>query len=164
MSLNSHPSCFVRAGAAARSLGITPDTLRHYEKTGLISPGRSANGYREYSDDIVHRLRVIRRAIAVGFTLDELTRFFAIRDRGGAPCRSVRKAAAEKLDRVEQELQRLTKLRDELSRLLDEWDDRLSGTPDGSPARLLESLPDGERAIPASNGSQGRQLCKRRGS
>ena len=72
---------------AARATGVSTDTLRHYERKGLL-PGvtRTAAGYRRYSAATVERVLLIQRALVVGFSLADLTRVLGVRDRGGAPC------------------------------------------------------------------------------
>lgn len=132
--------------AAARITGVSTDSLRYYERLGLL-PGvtRSANGYRRYSDDTVPRVLLIQRALAVGFSLDDLRRVLAIRDRGGAPCRGVRDLVARRLGELEERLTELQGLRDDLRRLVKAWDRALAGTPLGQPVHLLDSL--GQRSI-----------------
>ena len=103
-------------------------------------PPRTQSGYRRYPPSAVDRVRLIRRALAIGFSLDELRKLLQVRDCGGPPCRNVRALAAAKLDQTEQRIAELESLRDHLRAILDEWDTRLAGTPDGQPARLLESL------------------------
>ena len=135
---------YVRAGELARAAGVSTDTLRHYERKGVLgAPRRSANGYREYPPEALGRVLLVRRALAFGFTLDELARVLRTRGRGGAPCREVRALAAGKLEEVESRLRELRALRGELRAILGEWDARLSGAADGGRAGLLESLPEG---------------------
>jgi DNA-binding transcriptional MerR regulator len=125
----------------AHQTGVSPDTLRHYERKGLLPrPARTAAGYRRYAPDAVPRVRLIQRALLIGFSLDELARLFGERARGTPPCRKVRALVAERLDGLEARLEALTMLRDDLRVLLAEWDERLARTPDGTPARLLETL------------------------
>jgi DNA-binding transcriptional MerR regulator len=130
----------LRSGELARLSGVSADTLRHYERKGLLKPHRSSNGYREYPPHAVERLRLIRNALAIGFKLDDLERVFKIRDAGGAPCRQVRDLAAAKLDELEIVLLELTTMRDELKRLIKDWDIRLGSTLSDEPAGLLETL------------------------
>ena len=131
----------LRAGALARLTGVSTDTLRHYERVGVLAkPPRTDGGYRQYPASAVQRVRVVRRAMAVGFTLQELARILQVRDRGGAPCRKVREMAASKLVDVEKQLADLALLRDQLRVMLRDWDDRLAQTPAGTQARLLETL------------------------
>jgi DNA-binding transcriptional MerR regulator len=139
---DSSKKAYVRAGELARAAGVSTDTLRHYERKGVLAtPRRSANGYREYPPGALERVLLVRRALAFGFTLEELARVLHTRARGGAPCREVRALAASKLEEVEARLKELRTLRGELRAILGEWDERLSGAADGGHALLLESLP-----------------------
>ena len=132
----------LRSGEAARRAGVSADTLRYYERRGLIPvPPRSPNGYRVYSAEILAGVRIVRRALDVGFTLSELAALLGIRARGGHPCRDVRTLAREKLRLVEERLTAMSRLRSDLRRLLRDWDRRLKSTPRGKPAYLLATLP-----------------------
>ena len=141
MSTRPKRNSFLRSGEVARLAGVSADTLRHYERKGLLpAPLRSSNGYREYSPETVERVRLVRRALSVGFTIDELARLFKERDRGGAPCREVHALAQEKLDSLNDQLREITAMRDELQSILKDWEERLSNLESGGRARLLESL------------------------
>lgn len=130
----------------ARLAGVSPDTLRHYERKGLLpAPRRSPNGYREYHSSLLDRVRMIRRALSVGFTIDELASIFRQRANGGAPCRRVRALAEEKLTEVEAQLMEIKTLRDDLRSMLRDWDSRLARSADGERAGLLESLASSRR-------------------
>jgi DNA-binding transcriptional MerR regulator len=130
----------LRSGELAQISGVSADTLRHYERKGLLKPRRAPNGYREYPRHAVERVRLIRAALAIGFKLDDLERVFKIRAAGGAPCRQVRELAAAKLDEIEALVRDLTATRDEMRELLKDWDRRLDSAPPDEPARLLETL------------------------
>ena len=159
---------FMRAGELARAAGVSTDTLRHYERKGVLgAPRRSANGYREYPPEALARVLLVRRALAFGFTLDELARVLGTRERGGAPCREVRALAACKLEEVESRLRELRALRGDLRSILGEWDERLSGAADGERAGLLESLAasrarPAERQSPRASLRRGRKSLERR--
>lgn len=128
----------MRIGTLARLTGLSTDTLRHYERKGLLSARRSSNGYRKYPPEAVDRVRLVQRALSVGFTLDELARVLRVREQGGAPCREVRELAAAKLESMEEQLHDLIALRDQLAALLTSWDAQLARTPKGKKAWLLE--------------------------
>ena len=131
----------LRSGALAKLTGVSTDTLRHYERLGLLAkPPRTSAGYRLYPPSTVDRVKLIRRAMSVGFSLDELTRILKNRDRGGAPCKHVRQLAADKLASLEQQIVDMQILRDQMCAMLQDWDTRLARTPDGHKALLLESL------------------------
>ncbi len=127
--------------ALARIVGVSPDTLRHYEKKGVLpAPPRTANGYRRYPESAVRRVQIIQRALTIGFTLDELARVMAERDAGQAPCRKVHALVTSRLAALEERLAKLMELRDELRALLVEWDAQLRQGPPGRQARLLDGL------------------------
>jgi DNA-binding transcriptional MerR regulator len=85
-------------------------------------------------------VQLVRRALSVGFTLDELAKVLRVRDDGGAPCEEVRSLAAQKLLDVEDQIRELSKLRDELQKTLKDWDAKLTRRTQGMRANLLESL------------------------
>jgi len=129
------------SGDLADLAGVSRDTLRHYERKGVLPrPSRGHNGYRRYPPEALKRVQVVRRALSVGFTLDELAQVLKVRDAGGAPCAEVRKLAAEKLIDVKNQLRELNGLRDDLQKTLREWDTRLAHRANGNRANLLESL------------------------
>ncbi|MCI0336006.1 MAG: heavy metal-responsive transcriptional regulator [Acidobacteria bacterium] len=130
----------LRSGELARLAGVSSDTLRHYERKGLLAPRRSPNGYREYPAHALDRVRLIRSALAIGFKLDELARILKIRDAGGAPCHQVRALAQAKLDEIDMLVREITEIRDELQEVLKDWDKRLESVEANEPAKLLESL------------------------
>lgn len=131
----------MRIGELARRTATTVDTLRFYERRGVLAPpARSANGYRDYPDAAVERVRLVRRALAVGFTLRELERILRQRDQGGVPCREARALLAEKLAEVKRRRRELAALDRLLAALLGDWDSRLASTPAGRRAHLLERL------------------------
>lgn len=131
----------MRSGELAQQTGVSTDTLRHYERMGVLpAPRRAANSYREYPPQALDRVMLVRRALAMGFSLAELARILKERDRGGAPCRQVRALAAEKLAQLERQIADAQLLRDQLRSTLKTWDKRLASTPRGQPARLLDTL------------------------
>ena len=130
------------SGELADLAGVSRDTLRHYERKGVLPrPLRGHNGYRQYPSEALQRVQLVRRALSVGFTLDELARVLKVRDAGGAPCEEVRRVAAQKLVDVQDQLRELTALRDELQETLRDWDARLAHRTNGKRVNLLESLP-----------------------
>ena len=107
----------MRIGTLAKRAGVRIDTVRYYERSGLLKPhGRLASGYREYSELELSRLRFIRRAQALGFSLHEVSELLALsakRDVG-----RVRRSAQEKLADVQARIAALEKVRDGLSSLI----------------------------------------------
>ncbi|MDQ6799887.1 MAG: heavy metal-responsive transcriptional regulator [Acidobacteriota bacterium] len=124
-------------GEVARACGVSADTIRYYEKHGVISSARSANGYRAYPDDVVRRVAILRRALRIGFSVEDVAGFFRQRSAGQPPCRKVRSAAQAKLEEIDNRIAEMISLRDHLAALLIDWDQKLAG---GEPAHLLETL------------------------
>jgi DNA-binding transcriptional MerR regulator len=151
----------MRSGQLARHTGVSTDTLRHYERLGLLPlPQRTAGNYREYPPTSPQRVELIRRALTIGFSLPELKTILALRDKGGAPCRHVRNLLRSKIHNLDQQIRNLASLRAEMNRLSGEWDKLLRRTKPGQVARLLENVP------PRSNGrvvSGPRILPKKKG-
>jgi DNA-binding transcriptional MerR regulator len=126
--------------ALAELTGVSTDTLRHYERKGLLAPVRTSSGYRRYSTECVERVFLIRRALIAGFSLSELSRVLAERERGGVPCASVRASVQARLNELEDTLQDLHLLKLDLLALLKNWDAKLAATPKDKQARLLDHL------------------------
>jgi DNA-binding transcriptional MerR regulator len=145
----------LKIGELARRTGVSVDTIRHYERVGLLpQTARSTGGYRLFPPSTEQRVLLIRHAVALGFSLVQLKGFLRVRQTGGAPCLDVRATAARILEGVEQQIASLTQSRDALRALLGDWDDRLAGTPSGRPAYLLEALaasPERTRRRPVAN-------------
>lgn len=132
----------MKSGELSRLAGISSDTLRHYERLGILSkPPRTNGGYRNYPADSLDRVRLIQSGLKVGFSLSELATILKMRDRGEAPCRRVREMAETKIENIRQQISDLLSMRDQFERIVKQWDVRLARTKKGEQARLLESLP-----------------------
>ena len=90
-----------RIGQVARRVGMTVEGLRYYERRGLLRPAsRSASGYRLYGESDVERLRFVRAAQEMGFTLSEITELLELRDGSDRSYRSMRDHLAARLEEV----------------------------------------------------------------
>ena len=132
----------MQSGELSRLAGVSSDTLRHYERLGVLpKPPRTNGGYRDYPASSLDRVRLIQSALRVGFSLQELATILKMRDRGEVPCHRVRAIAGRKLEEVKKQINDLLAMRGQLERIVRDWDARLARTSKGKPARLLESLP-----------------------
>ena len=112
----------MQIGELAKSAGVTVQTIRFYERKGLLpSPPRKESGYRVYREDDARRMQFIRQAKRLGFSLDEIKSILRMRGRGACPCNEVIGIAERHLADTEQQIQRLLRFRDELSRTLASW-------------------------------------------
>jgi DNA-binding transcriptional MerR regulator len=109
-------------GKLASELGISSQAVRFYERSGLLKePVRSESGYRQYGPDDLKRLRFIRQAKELGFTLTEIGSMLRMHDAGHAPCSEVIALAEHHLEEVEAEIRRLQRFRRQLSGALIQW-------------------------------------------
>ncbi len=97
---------------------VSTQTIRYYERAGVLpQPERARNGYRIYDQDDVERLRFVRSARALDFSLDDIQEILELRDQGTAPCTYVMGLMEEQISAIDDRLRELERLRDELRRL-----------------------------------------------
>ena len=131
----------LRIGDLAKRARVPIDTIRYYEKLGLLTPSaRTSSGYHTFEPESAHRLRFIRHAQELGFTLEGIGELLALRLERGAACEEVRARAAERLALIERKLSRLGQMRDALAELVTACDAR---RPTGE-CPILESLARGD--------------------
>lgn len=105
-------------GRVARGAGLAIDTVRYYEREGLIEkPARTSSGYRQYPADAVARLRFIRQAKELGFTLSEIRELLALKVAPGKSCADIRARAEAKIADIEQRVAQLTRMKRALAKL-----------------------------------------------
>jgi MerR family copper efflux transcriptional regulator len=131
---------------AGEQTGLSADTLRYYERIGLLGHvARNSGGQRRYSAADIARLRFVRRAQAMDFSLDEIGQLLVLREQGGDVRADVRAMTENKLAAIEQRIELLSRLRDELSGLVS----ACRTSPDDCPiiARMdCRCEPEGERS------------------
>lgn len=107
-------------GAVAKRVGVAIDTIRYYEREGLLpEPQRRASGYRSYGDDAIAQLRFIRRAKHLGFTLEEIRELLALSTDRQLGVKAVKQRAQQRLAAIDQRIAELHKVRDGLAQLVD---------------------------------------------
>ena len=103
-------------GKLANKAEVNLETIRYYERRGLIErPDKPATGYRQYSNDILHRLFFIKRAKALGFNLDEIENLLLL---AAGHCNEIQSLAEQKLDQVQFKIRDLQRLEEVLSELV----------------------------------------------
>jgi MerR family copper efflux transcriptional regulator len=128
----------LKIGDVAKLSGIGIETLRFYEKSGLLDkPARTYSGYRLYSRDILERLDFIKQAQALGFSLNEIRRIIDDARAGQSPCDEVREIVRQRLAEVEERIKELKRYRKAIAETLEEWDAR--GQAPGHICGLIES-------------------------
>ena len=113
----------LKIGEVSKRSGIGIEALRFYEKSGLLdSPARTESGYRVYGEEVLERLSFIKRAQALGFSLDEIRRIVDDARRGESPCDEVREIVQRRMTELDERLRELHRYRKELKDTLEEWD------------------------------------------
>jgi DNA-binding transcriptional MerR regulator len=131
----------LRSGSLAKATGVSSDTIRHYERIGVLPKAvRTESGYRVYPESAVERVLVVQRALRIGFTLAELAEVLKARDAGGAPCRRVYELANEKLEGIRTDIETLRRMEKYLKTVLSDWRDRIQRAGPGQKSHLLHSL------------------------
>lgn len=124
-------------GAVAKRAGVPIDTIRYYEREGLLpEPLRRASGYRSYNETAVSRLRFIRRAKDLGFTLEEIRDLLALSADRHRGVKAVRQRAEQRLANIDARIAELTRIRQGLEQLIEACPGR--GDPDQCP--ILRAL------------------------
>ena len=107
----------LRVAQLAGEVGVSPDTIRFYEREGLLPrPPRSAAGYRQYPVEAVERVRFIQGCQRLGLRLREIVELLSIRDTGTCPCEPAELLLSRRIAELDAELARLSALRAELVR------------------------------------------------
>lgn len=130
----------MKVSELAKAADVSADTVRYYSRAGLLQPSRNdANGYQQFSDRDLQRLRFVRTARQLGFSLKEIADILHDADRRRSPCPRVRDLFAQKLVAVEQQLRELKALRNRMREAMQQWQTLPDGAPDGrSICRLIE--------------------------
>ncbi len=105
-------------GRLARASGVAPETLRYYERRGLVAPERrTAAGYRLYGPQAARRLRFIRRAQALGFSLDEVAELLALSEAADGDAGEVKRITEARIDDIDARIRDLQRMRAGLAAL-----------------------------------------------
>lgn len=134
----------LRIGELANRAGVGVQTLHHYERLGLLpKPDRSAANYRLYRSDSLRRVQFIKKAQALGFTLEEIKEILALRQHGSDPCRCVADVGKQHLQEVDARIAALQQFRPELAAVVPQWEKATSRQRKcaGEFCDLIERLP-----------------------
>ncbi len=127
----------LRTARVAELAGVNIETLRFYERKGILpEPPRRASGYREYPPETVERVRFVKRAQELGFSLKEVQDLLALRETTGAKSGRVRKVAEARLGEIELKIRDLEAMRESLTELLTACD----GKSPVASCPIIESL------------------------
>lgn len=108
----------LKVSELASRAGVSADTIRFYEREGLIaSPKRTSSGYRQFDEGVVRRVRFIKGGRSLGLKLAEIRELLEVQDRGACPCGHTRTLVDRRLAEIDAEMKELQRLRSELESL-----------------------------------------------
>lgn len=127
----------MRTGQLAKKAEVNIETVRYYERRGLIpKPHRRESGYREYSDEAINHIHFIKRAKELGFSLKEIGELLSLKVDPETPCSEVRKRAELKIADIDGKISRLRRIKKALARLTDSC----SGKGPASKCPILDAM------------------------
>lgn len=131
----------LQIGEVAKRSGVGVETVRFYERKGLIpKPGRSASGYRQYPETVIRRVRFIQHAKTLGFSLKEIGELIALKNMPGARCEDIRTKAETKVADIQEKIDALEKMKGALMPLIH----RCQSTDPIGECPILDALDKGE--------------------
>jgi MerR family copper efflux transcriptional regulator len=153
-------------GQLANLAGVKRDTVRFYERSGLLpKPQRMTSGYRVYDEAALSQVRFIRKAQSLGFSLAEIRRILSLRGQGRATCRCVLAMAEVTLSETESRLKQLREFRDALAMNLKRWNRQARGPMAAEFCALIESTTDSSTHLPdrskSKEGGENKWLSKK---
>jgi DNA-binding transcriptional MerR regulator len=123
----------------ARKLAVSPDTVRHYTRIGILRPERQDNGYNAYSLDDLRRLRFAIHAKQLGFSLADIKTILQLSDHGEVPCPLAREVIERNLDKLRQSIEESQRLFRRMEKAVSAWENMADQEPDGHAiCRLIE--------------------------
>ena len=139
----------MKIGEVSKESGIGIEALRFYERSGLLGkPVRSESNYRLYDEGVLDRLAFIKKAQALGFSLDEIRRIISDARSGASPCDEVREIVRRRLEELDERMREMKRYRKELAETLEEWDK--VGRAPGHICGLIEAA-EIENPLPAQH-------------
>lgn len=117
----------LKIGELATRAGVAVQTLHYYERFGLLpKPGRSPSNYRLYSPEVLRRVQFIKKAQALGFTLEEVKEILDLHAQGRAPCRCVADVGKKHLEEIDARIAALHAFRRALAAVVPKWEQKTS--------------------------------------
>ncbi|MEM9485033.1 MAG: heavy metal-responsive transcriptional regulator [Cyanobacteria bacterium P01_F01_bin.116] len=123
----------LKIGALSKQTDVAVGALRYYESLGLLQSERGENGYRHYSPDAVHQVQFIKKAQAIGFSLEEIGEVLTVHEKGDIPCGLVQSLLQEKINQLETQIRQMSEFKTELEEYRNRW---ASSQPQSSPGDI----------------------------
>ena len=123
----------LKIGELAKHTGLAVGAIRYYESLGLLISERGDNGYRYYSPSAIHQIQFIKKAQAIGLSLEEIGEVLSLHEQGNTPCGLVQSLLQEKIDQLGCQIKQMTEFKAELEDYRDRW---ASSQPENAPGDI----------------------------
>ncbi len=134
---------YLKIGELAKQTGLTVGTLRYYSDIGLLQPAqRGDNGYRYYAANASEQVKFIKKAQALGFTLEEIKQILDVRNGGEIPCDLVQSLLENKIEQLAIQIKQMTLFKRELEEYRANWENKSKKTlKQEEVCPLIDSVP-----------------------
>ena len=130
----------LKIGEVSKQTGIAIGALRYYESLGLLQSDRGDNGYRYYSPEMVQQVQFIKKAQALGFSLEDIHEVLHVHQQGDLPCEFVQALLQEKIEQLEIQIQKMAAFKSELEQYRDRWSTTQLHPQPGDICPLIQSV------------------------
>ena len=130
----------LKIGEVSGQTGVAVGALRYYESLGLITSQRGQNGYRYYAPATVQQVEFIKKAQALGFSLEDVKEVLTVHQQGHTPCNVVQSLWQQKIDHLEAQIQQMTTFKAELEQYRDQWASHPPKATEGDICPLIETV------------------------
>lgn len=131
----------LKIGEVSKQTGIAVGALRYYESLGLLKSKRGENSYRYYAPAAVQQVQFIKKAQALGFSLEDVGEVLNVHQQGDVPCDLVRSLLQEKIEQVEAQIREMDIFKRSLERYRDSWASSEAYPRPGDICPLIETVP-----------------------
>ncbi len=131
----------LKIGKVSNRTGVAVGALRYYEELGLLASRRGSNGYRYYSPTAVRQVLFVKKAQALGFSLEEIGEVLTVHKKGNVPCELVRSLLQEKIEKLAVQIQSMTEFKSELEQYRDRWANTKPAIQPEDICPLIDTIP-----------------------
>ena len=131
----------LKIGELAQKSGVAVGALRYYESLNLLQSERGANGYRYYEPSAIQQIQFIKKAQALGLSLEDIQEILNIHHQGDLPCHFVRSRIQAKIDQLSYQIQEMNRFKATLETYRDRWNEEDSAPKATDICPLIESIP-----------------------
>ncbi|MEL6552032.1 MAG: heavy metal-responsive transcriptional regulator [Cyanobacteria bacterium J06621_11] len=131
----------LKIGEVSKRTGVAVGALRYYESLALLKSERGENGYRYYDADAIRQVQFIKKAQALGFSLEDVGEILNAHEQGNVPCALVQSLLQEKIDQIESQIKEMNLFKQGLEQYRDSWTSTKAQPKPGDICPLIEAIP-----------------------